>query len=126
MAVDVDGVAGFYSLSMFAVAVADMPELLRKRLPRYDAIPAPLIGRLARHECLRGERIGELLVADAVTRVLAVTGSIAAYAIVVDAKDTRARAFYEALGFLCFPSRPDRLFLPTATAAAAMTKAVTG
>jgi len=59
-----------------------------------------------------------LLVADAVKRILASTESVAAYAIVVDAKDDRSRRFYEAHGFISLPSRPNRLFLLTETAAA--------
>jgi len=58
-----------------------------------------------------------LLVADAVKRILASTESVAAYAIVVDAKDDRSRRFYEAHGFISLPSRPNRLFLLTETAA---------
>src|SRR5256885_14530130 len=59
-----------YSLSSFTLAIADLPREHAKRLPRNDAIPAALIGRLARDERLRGEGIGDLLLADAVRRVL--------------------------------------------------------
>jgi hypothetical protein len=41
-------------------------------------------------------------------------------AITVDAKDARACAFYEGLGFQPFPQRPDRLFLLSASAARAV------
>ena len=92
-------------------------------LPRYEAIPAALIGRLARHERAKGSGIGDLLVADAVKRVLAAAKSVAAYAIVVDAKDERGRRFYESHGFISLPSRPNRLFLLTETAAAALAAA---
>jgi hypothetical protein len=40
----------------------------------------------------------------------------AVFAIIVDAKDARAVAFYEHLGFQRFASRPGSLFLPIATA----------
>ena len=114
------GVAGFYSLSMFTLALDSLPEHLARQLPRYEAIPAALIGRLARHERAKGVGLGDLLVADAVTRVLGAAASVAAYAIVVDAKDERGRAFYQAHGFIPLPSRPMRLFLLTETAAAAL------
>jgi hypothetical protein len=42
------------------------------------------------------------------------------FAIVIDAKDDRAAEFYKSLGFLAFPIRPGRLFLPAASAAAAL------
>jgi GNAT superfamily N-acetyltransferase len=113
------GVVGFYSLSSFTLALEDIPQEIAHKLPRYDAIPAALIGRLARDERARGQGVGELLLADATRRILGVGQSIAVFAIVVDAKDERAADFYKAFGFRAFPLRPQRLFLPTATAAAA-------
>ena len=116
VALDEQGIIGFYSLSMFTLALEDLPPELGRKLPRYDAIPAALIGRLARHERARGTGIGDLLLADAVRQVLAATASVAAYAIVVDAKDDRGRRFYEAHGFIPLPTKPRRLFLLTETA----------
>ncbi len=78
---------------------------------------AALIGRLARDERVRGRGMGELLLADAIHRILAAGHSIAVFAIVVDAKDEPAANFYKAFGFQAFPLRPRRLFLLTATAA---------
>ena len=106
------GVVGFYSLSAFTLALEDLPADLAGRLPRYDAIPAALIGRLARDLRVRGQSVGELLLADAVRRILGVGGSLAVFAILVDAKDDAARAFYASFGFKAFPSRPNRLFRP--------------
>ncbi len=123
VAVDELGVVGFYSLSMFTLALESLPDELAHKLPRYEAIPAALIGRLARHERAKGSGIGDLLVADAVKRVLAAAESVAAYAIVVDAKDERGRRFYESHGFVSLPSRSNRLFLLTETAAAALAAA---
>jgi ribosomal protein S18 acetylase RimI-like enzyme len=114
------GVIGFYSLSSFTLSIHDLPEEMVRKLPRYDAIPAALIGRLARDERVRGQGIGELLLADAVRRILCAGSSIAVFAIVVDAKDDRAVAFYKRYGFQPFPSRPSRLFLPTMTAVAGL------
>lgn len=117
------GVIGFYSLSSFTLSIHDMPEDLARKLPRYDAIPAALIGRLARDERARGRGVGELLLADAISRILGAGRSLAIFAIVVDAKDERAVEFYKAFGFRPFPLRPKRLFLPTATAVAGLGKA---
>lgn len=116
------GVVGFYSLSSFTLTIEDLPEQLGRKLPRYDSIPAALIGRLARDVRARGKGIGELLLADAIRRVLSAGESLAVFAIIVDAKDDRARAFYESLGFRSLPSRPHRLFLPTASALAALAR----
>lgn len=114
------GVIGFYSLSSYTLALTDLPEEIGKKLPRYGAIPAALIGRLARDERVRGRGIGELLLADAVRRILGAGRSVAVFAIVVDAKDDRAASFYRDLGFRSFPNRPLRLFMLTSVAAAAL------
>ena len=114
------GVIGFYSLNSFTLALPDLPEEIARKLPRYDAIPAALIGRLARDLRVRGQGIGELLLADAIRRILGAARSLAIFAIVVDAKDERAVEFYRAYGFEPFPLRPKRLFLLTATAVAGL------
>lgn len=121
VAVDSDlGVVGFYSLSTFKLDFDDLPEELARKLPRYDGIPAALIGRLARDRSVRGKGIGELLVADAVRRILTAAQSLAIFAIIVEAKDERAVVFYEGLGFRRFPLRPNRLFLLASSATAAL------
>lgn len=114
------GVLGFYSLSSLSLSLESLPEDVARRLPRYGAIPAALIGRLARDERARGQGIGELLLADAIQRILGAGRSLAVFAIVVDAKDERAAGFYQGFGFQPFPLQPKRLFLLTATAEAAL------
>jgi GNAT superfamily N-acetyltransferase len=114
------GIIGFYGLSSYTLALADLPEEIARKLPRYDAIPAARIGRLAREERARGRGVGELLLADAVRRILGAGRSVAVFAIVVDAKDDRAAAFYRRFGFQPFPLQPSRLFLLTPTALAAL------
>jgi GNAT superfamily N-acetyltransferase len=118
VAVDDAGIAGFYTLSMYSVTSGDLPPAVIHRLPRYPDVPAALIGRLARAERVRGRGVGELLVVDALGRALSAGRDLAAFAIVVDAKDARAHSFYASFGFKSFPSRPSRMFLPAATAAA--------
>jgi GNAT superfamily N-acetyltransferase len=117
------GVVGFYSLSAYALEIEDLPQELARKLPRYGLVPAALIGRLARDRLARGQGLGALLLADAVERVLGAGRSLAVYAIIVDAIDDAAARFYEAFGFTRFPSRPDRLFLPTSVAAQASKRA---
>ena len=124
VALDGSRIAGFYSLGMITLALESLPSELSKKLPRHDAIPAALIGRLARSKDARGEGVGDLLLADAITRVLAAAQSVAAYAIVVDAKDEVGQRFYEAHGFIPLTSKPRRLFLLTQTASAALKAAL--
>jgi hypothetical protein len=113
----VGSIAGFYSLSSFKLALEDVPEPIARKLPRYADIPAALIGRLARDYRIRGSGIGGLLLADAVRRILSASRSMAVFAIVVDAKDDNAAAFYAGFGFSPFPMRPRRLFLLASVAA---------
>lgn len=114
------GVVGFYSLSSFTLDLGDLPEELARKLPRYDGVPAARIGRLARDSRVRGKGVGELLLADAVRRILSAAQSLAVFAIIVDAKDEHAARFYEEFGFRRFPLRPNRLFLLASAAIAAL------
>jgi GNAT superfamily N-acetyltransferase len=118
------GIVGFYSLSSFILAVADLPPEQAKRLPRYDVIPVALIGRLARDERVRGEGVGDVLLADAVRRVIGAARSLTVFAIVVEATDEKAAAFYCDFGFAPFPNRPLRLFMPASEAAEAVSRAL--
>lgn len=114
------GVVGFYSLSSFKLDFNDLSEEIARKLPRYDGIPAALIGRLARDIRVHGKGVGELLVADAVRRILSAAQSLAVFAIMVDAKDERTATFYERFGFRRFPLRPNRLFLLASSAVKAL------
>ena len=107
-------IAGFYTLSAASFEKDELPANLAKRLPHYP-VPAVVIGRLAVDLRHRGRRLSEFLLLDAVRRVAHASIAIAVYAIVVDAKNARARAFYERYGFIPFPSAPRRLFLPMQT-----------
>ena len=115
------GVVGFYSLSTFTLTTEHA-----KRLPRYDLIPAALIGRLARDRRVRGQGVGDLLLADAIGRILSAASTLAVFAIVVEAKDEQAATFTRDFGFMPFPNRPFRLFLPVADAIEAMSRAQSG
>jgi GNAT superfamily N-acetyltransferase len=117
------GVVGFYSLSAYTLSIDDLPAGQAKRLPRYDLIPAALIGRLARDSRVRGYGVGDLLLADAVRRIVSAAGTLAVYAIIVEAKDEPAAAFYSSFGFTPFPNRPLRLFMPMADAVEAVSRA---
>ena len=110
-------VAGFYTLAAGGVPLTDLPESLAKRLPRYPSVPVVRLGRLATDLAYRGRGLGGALLWDA--RLRASRSEIAAFALVVDAKDERAEAFYRHHGFVPFGSQPGRLVLPLATFAKA-------
>jgi len=108
-------IAGFYTLSSTAVDLACLPEEIGARLPRYPLVPATLLGRLAVDEAFRGRGFGRTLLIDALKRAKRAAREVAAVGVVVDAKDDPAVAFYERFGFIRFPRRRDRLFLPMRT-----------
>jgi ribosomal protein S18 acetylase RimI-like enzyme len=62
----------------------------------------------------KGQGLGAALLIDAITR--ADESGIGAYALVVDAKDDAAKAFYEHFGFMVLPGATLRLAIPMATA----------
>ncbi len=109
-------IAGYYTLASASIALTDLPADVAKRLPRYPSIPAVRLGRLAVDQAFQGRGVGGVLLADALARAL--RADIAAYALVVDAKDETAAAFYRHHGFIAFASQPLTLFLPLATAQA--------
>ena len=112
--------AGYYTLAATSVLAGDLPADVLKRLPRYPVLPAALIGRLAIDQNFHRRGLGSALLADAGLRVLA--GDAKAFALIVDAIDDNAVAFYRREGFQPFASRPLSLFLPLGT----LTKAVAG
>ena len=107
--------AGYYSLSAASFSRQRLSEAVAKRLPHYP-VPAAILGRLAIDQRYQGQGLGELMLADAIKRVLRASEALAVRAIVVDAKNDRARAFYERYGFVAFVDAPNRLYLPLDTA----------
>jgi len=93
-------VLGYYSLSAASLAFEQLTEADRKGLPAYP-IPAVRIGRLATSVSVRGQGLGELLLQNAIKRILQTRNTLGVHVVVVDAKDSVAEGFY---GFrLCDP-----------------------
>lgn len=105
--------AGFYTLASSSVLLSTLPPSQGKKLPRYPLVPAVRLGRLAVDQIFKGQGLGGALLADALVR--SVRAEIAAYAMVVDAKDESAAAFDRHHGFIALPDQPLLLFLPLAT-----------
>jgi predicted GNAT family N-acyltransferase len=110
-------IAGYHTLSQYAVDAGDLPDGVFKALglPKYPQLPATLVGRLARSLDFKGQGIGDLLLMDALQRSLnhsKSVASVASVAVVVDAKDEVAKAFYGKHGFIELPEHLSRSFLP--------------
>ncbi|MDR0457412.1 MAG: GNAT family N-acetyltransferase [Burkholderiaceae bacterium] len=105
-------VSGYYTLAAASVPLTDLPADLRRKLPRYRAIPAVRMGRLAVDIAFKGQGLGGVLLVDALRR--AAHSEIPAVALIVDAKDEQAAAFYQHHGFMTLADSPLTLFLPLA------------
>lgn len=103
-------VAGFYTLAASSVPLTDLPPGLTKRLPRYPAVPVARIGRLAIDKAFQGQKLGGALLADAAVR--AARSEVAVFALIVDAKDDDAAAFYRHHGFAPVGDDRRRLLIP--------------
>lgn len=107
-------IAGYYTLASASILLSDLPADVGKKLPRYPTVPAVRMGRLAVDQKFKGQGLGGALLADALIR--AMHSEIAAYALVVDAKDESAAKFYRHHGFIMLGSEPLNLFLPLLSA----------
>jgi ribosomal protein S18 acetylase RimI-like enzyme len=111
-------VAAYYTIAATSVALVDLPGDEAKRLPRYPTVPAVRIGRLAVDERFQGRGLGGALLIDATRRTLQAAPAV--YALVVDAKNDQAVAFYQRYLFRPMVDQPRTLFLPLATAQKAL------
>lgn len=114
VAIDINApqtILGYYTLSAGSIRADDLPPEHKRRHPNYP-IPVALLGRLAVDKNYQGQRLGTILLADALQRVEQTSAVMAVYAIVVDALNPSAADFYQQFGFVIFPSQPLKLFLP--------------
>ena len=91
-------VLGFYTLSFTSVVANELPREMRQHLPRYP-IPCALIGRLGVDRRAQGQKWGLRLLLDGLHRLVVAGEQVGGFAVVVDAKDEKAQAFYERFGF---------------------------
>jgi GNAT superfamily N-acetyltransferase len=95
---DVKKIYGYYTLSAGQVLFDQLPESHKLKLPKYP-IPVARIGRLAIDKNYQGQGIGGFLLHDAFSKVLDIAEKMGVFAVVVDAKNESAKAFYENYGF---------------------------
>jgi ribosomal protein S18 acetylase RimI-like enzyme len=107
-------VAGYYTIAAASIPFVDLPPEEAKGLPRYPTLPAVRIGRLAVDEKFQGRGLGGALLANATRRTLQAPPAV--YALIVDAKNDQAVAFYQRYLFRPLVGQPRTLFLPLVTA----------
>jgi GNAT superfamily N-acetyltransferase len=112
---DASTILGYYTLSNTSIKLAVLPDSYAKKLPKYQEVPAVLLGRLAVDAAhLRKGYGGDLLI-DALRRVYLASLQTACWCVVVDALHEKAAEFYRHYDFVVLPENPLRLFLPLKT-----------
>ena len=103
-------IIGYYAIAAQSVLPRSAPVRLKKGMPRHP-IPVILIARLAVDQNFKGQGVGAGLLKNGLLRSLNAASDLGVRAVIVDAKDSNARRFYEHFNFEPFSSEPNRLFL---------------
>jgi predicted GNAT family N-acyltransferase len=106
-----DEVCGYYTISMGSTEHSSLPAEIIIGLPKYP-IPVARIGRLAVDSKIKGKGKGGWLLADALKKIVVASQTVGTYAIVVDAKDDKAKEFYKHFGFVSVLDDPLSLVIP--------------
>ena len=106
-------VFGFFCLNLCQIKSETLPPAEARRLPR-DA-GAVRLGRLAVDLEHQGRGLGKVLVLGAMRKFMEIFRSAGGIGLFVDAKDAKARQFYEKFGFIPIPPNDLELFLPLKT-----------
>ncbi|MDQ6433025.1 GNAT family N-acetyltransferase [Mesorhizobium sp. LHD-90] len=120
---DGNRVVAYFCISVGAVERMAAPGKVRRNAP--DTIPVSIIGRLAVNRDHAGRGLGADLLSDALRRIAVASQSIGIGAVLVQAKDDRAKRFYLACAeFIEYPADSRTLFLPIETVVAGFGQAV--
>lgn len=92
-------VHGYYTLVAAQIEHARAGIAVRRGMSRHFPIPVALIARLAVDQRDQGRGLGRSLLLDALRRVVVASEQMAVRAVLVEAIDDRATAFYQHFGF---------------------------
>lgn len=113
-----NAVVAYYCISAGSVERASAPGRLRRNAP--DSVPVSIVGRLAVDRRHAGRGLGADILADAIRRVAGAARTIGIAAVMVQAKNEKAKAFYLACAeFIEWPESSKTLWLPMETVVAA-------
>lgn len=110
---------GYYTLSAGHIPGDQLPETVKAKLPKYP-IPIARIGRLAVDKECKGQGVGGFLLHDAFSNILNIANKMGVFAVVVDAKNENAKAFYEHYGFTELQELERTLFITIDTIKSAL------
>jgi len=101
-------VIGYYGLAPTAIVPSTLPRSIRTGQPP-DPVPCLLLGQLATDRNWVGKGVGTGLLKYALQRCVTAAGLIGGRALIVNAVDVEAAAFWSRRGFI--PSKDDPLIL---------------
>jgi len=119
---DARRVVGYYGLAPTAVLPSGVPRSIRTGQPP-NQVPCLLLGQLATDVQWAGQGIGTALLRDALIRSVSGARLIGGRALVVNAIDNDAAAFWQRRGFLPSKDDPFTLFRSISDIAASLTAA---
>ena len=96
---EADRVLGYYTLVAAQLDHAGATAAVRRGMSKRFPIPVVLLARLAIDGSQQGQGFGTALLADAMRRAVRAADEVGIRAVLVDAIDNRAAAFYERFGF---------------------------
>lgn len=108
-------VAGYYTLSAYAIRPAELPPDVARKLPKYPLIPATLLGRFAISQAHQGQKLGRFLLMDALFRSRQNATQVASVGVIAEAYNDAVRTFYLHHEFIPLLDHPRKLFLAMGT-----------
>jgi len=108
-------VAGYYTLSAYAIRSSELPPETARKLPKYPLIPATLLGRFAVSAAHQGQKLGRILLMDALFRSWKNTAEVASVGVVAEAYNEAVRDFYLHHEFIPLLEHPRKLFISMST-----------
>jgi GNAT superfamily N-acetyltransferase len=109
-------IAGFYTLATGQIDFGDLPVDLVRRLPR-RALPVAVLAWLGVDRGHQGQKLGDLLLAQALRDCYDAGQTFAFVAVILDCVDDDAKAFYERWDSKALPGNPYRLYISANTLA---------
>ncbi len=106
-------ILGFFSLNLCQIKSESLSAAEARKLPR--DVSGVRLGRLAVAKHLQGQGLGKILLVAAMKKFMEIFNTAGGIGLFVDAKDRKAKTFYEHFGFVSLPSNELELFLPVAT-----------
>jgi GNAT superfamily N-acetyltransferase len=98
-------IIGYYTLCPASIQREILPEKFLTG-PKPNPIPAYRLCRLAIDKRYQGKGYGKFLFVHALKKCLDQAKKIGGHAVIIDAKDEKAKQFYEHFGFIGLPNNP--------------------